>query len=164
MPLCFLDASAWSKRYTGESGWDVLDELFALAGADRHCLLVSTTIGYAEVVAVIVRLRNRTSLTNEEMDGLLRRIQADASALIWMNVPSDAFEQCLSLIERYSLNATDAALLYSLLRFQRRLQQMQVPLWLVASDRRLLHAAAAEGIACLDPEVSSPREVRGLLS
>ncbi len=142
----------------------MLDELFALADADRRVLLATTTIGYAEVVAVIVRWRNRTLLTDEEMSGLLQRIQADASALIWLNVPSDAFEQSLVLIERYSLNATDAALLYSLLRFQQRLSQAPAPLWLVASDRRLLRAAAAEGIACLDPEASSPREVRGLFA
>lgn len=161
MTLCFLDASAWLKRYTGEPGWEVVEALFEEAGAGR-LTLISTAIGHAEVIAALTRFRNRTELEAAALDAAFRCVAEDEAALLWLAVPQDAFWSSSALIFEHNLNATDAALLWALLDLRARLQGVVAPLWLITADRRMARAAMASGLACIDPEVSSVREVRAL--
>jgi predicted nucleic acid-binding protein len=159
--LCFLDASAWLKRYTGEPGWEVVEELFAEAGAGRLSM-ISTAIGHAEVVAALTRFRNRTALENDAFDASLRRMAEDEVGLLWLAVTEKAFWASTPLIVEHSLNATDAALLVALLDLNARLHGAALSLQVVTSDRRLARAATAFGLLCIDPEASSAREIRAL--
>lgn len=161
MTLCFLDASAWVKRYTGEPGWDVVEVLFEEAGAGRLSL-VSTAIGHAEVVAALTRYRNRTAVDDAAFDAALRRLAEDEAGLLWLAVPEEAFWGSPTLIVEHNLNATDAALLWALLDLRARLQGVTAPLWLITADRRMARAATVSGLFCIDPEVSPVREIRAL--
>jgi predicted nucleic acid-binding protein len=159
--LCFLDASAWLKRYTGEPGWEVVEALFEEAGAGRLSL-VSTAVGHAEVVAALTRFRNRTALEDATFNAALRRIAEDELELLWLAISDEAFWGSTPLIVEHSLNATDGALLIALLDLRARLVGVAAPLRMITSDRRLARAAAVHGLQCIDPEVSSVREVRAL--
>lgn len=163
MSLCFLDASAWLKRYTGEPGWEVVEALFEESGAGRLSL-VSTGIGHAEVVAALTRFRNRTALEDAAFDAALRRIAEDELGLLWLAITDEAFWGSTPLIVEHSLNATDAALLVVLLDLRARLVGVAAPLRVITSDRRLARTATAYGLQCIDPEASSVREVRALVT
>lgn len=58
----------------------------------------------------------------------------------------------LALIERHSINSTDALVLRSALDVAELLRQAGHDLVLVASDARLVRAAAAEGLLTFNPE------------
>jgi len=164
--LLYLDASAWSKRYTEEDGRQVVDLLIEEAAAHSEIRLISSVLSYAEVISAIVRFRNRTALPDERFEDSVKRVGIDEAGFLLLPLPEDAFRSGTALIVRHNLNATDAALLWTLHDLQQASQTTGpgMRIWLVAADKRFLHAAAAEGLACLDPEVSSPREVRELLA
>ena len=163
MSLCFLDASAWLKRYTGELGWEVVETLFEENSA-RRLSVISTAISHAEVVAALTRFRNRTALEDAVFDAALRRMAEDEDGLLWLSVSDGAFWESTPLIVEHNLNATDAALLVALLDLRTRLQGVTAPLWAMTSDRRMARAAMAMGLPCIDPEAGSVREVRALSS
>jgi predicted nucleic acid-binding protein len=70
----------------------------------------------------------------------------------------------LSLMKAHSLNAADAAILATYLRFVHAQPPGSPPCLLVASDKRLLRAAAAEGFATLNPEAVAAAEVSSFLA
>ncbi len=70
----------------------------------------------------------------------------------------------LPLIGRYNINATDALILQSILVLMEALRTKGQALFVVTSDKRLLRAVRAEGIATCDPEVDSLDDVSRLLS
>ena len=163
MTLCFLDASAWLKRYPEEPGWEVVQALFDEAAAGRLAL-ASTAIGHAELVAALTRFRNRTPLSDAVFDATLQLIAEDEAGLFWLPVTEEAFWGSSYLIVEHNLNATDAALLFSLLDLRTQLKGNAVPLWVVTADRRMARTATAYGLQCIDPEASSVREVRALVT
>jgi len=164
MFLLYLDASTWSKRYTGERGCNVLDAILDEAAITGNGDLFSSAVSHAETLSALVRFRNRTPLPAAQFGYDLSRLSADRDKLSWLTVADDAFRRCTDLILKHNLNATDAALLEVLADLQHQVQPEGHELWLIAADKRFLRAAAAEGLACLDPEVSSPREVRELFA
>jgi predicted nucleic acid-binding protein len=162
MILCYLDASAWVKRYTGEPGWDVVDVLLDETVTAGSVQLVSSAINHAELVSAIVRFRNRTSLADSEFDRVLQRIAADEIRLLWLSVSEATSYACTGLIVKHNLNAADAVLLSTLLDLRQQAKEVGIQVRLIASDKRFLRAATAEGLPGLDPEASSLREAREL--
>ena len=69
----------------------------------------------------------------------------------------------LRLIEIYSLNATDAAILQVALDLAAELQPAADDLLLVTSDQRLLRAANAEGLKTFNPEIQSQSDLQAAL-
>ena len=67
------------------------------------------------------------------------------------------------LVEKHSVNGTDAVILRSALDLAVLLQAAGNDLLLIASDLRLLRAAQAEGLTTLNPEVQSELELDALL-
>ena len=68
------------------------------------------------------------------------------------------------LIEKYSLNSTDAILLNSALNIAADLRHAGNDLVLVAADGRLLRAARAEGLDTFNPERNSQADLNALLA
>ncbi len=68
-----------------------------------------------------------------------------------------------ALIERHSLNSTDAAILQAFLRYAAPLRGSAASV-LVASDHRLLRAAKAQGLEVLDPEIVSAADIPAFLA
>ncbi|MBI1930633.1 hypothetical protein HYR99_41105 [Candidatus Poribacteria bacterium] len=66
-------------------------------------------------------------------------------------------------IEKYSLNATDAFILCSVLEAAAALRLGGNNLVLISSDQRLLQAAQAEGLVTFNPETDSQAQLDTLL-
>jgi predicted nucleic acid-binding protein len=161
MAFLLWDASALSKRYGPERGTATVDALFTNAD------MVVTVLGYAETLSVLSRKRNRGSITASNFlaaKTMLRAEVLDDPTFLVMNLDDVAVLDGLRFIEGYSLNATDAAILSLFLRLSRSTAFRNHQPILVASDRRLLRAAEAEGLATLNPEDVSPEEAAALFA
>jgi hypothetical protein len=67
-------------------------------------------------------------------------------------------------IMKHNINSADALYLHQALSLQHLLRPMEHELVLVASDRRFLRAAEAEGLAIINPETADIAEATTLLS
>lgn len=83
------------------------------------------------------------------------RLRASDDALVFASLP---------LVERHSLNATDALVLAAALDFATTLTATRDVLVLVASDGRLLRAASAEGVAGFNPETDTQAQLDTFVS
>lgn len=155
MNFFWLDASACVKRYIVEKGTPLINYLFARVPLDKmFCLLE----GGGEVISVIVRLKNRRKITIEGFrhakqlfdDEIIRRAE------VKLVLPTeDQITASWNLIEKHSLNSTDAILLQCALERVNELRMNGDNLILVSSDKRLLRAAQSEGLLTFDPETDS---------
>ena len=161
--LVILDDSAWLRRYTGEPGCEVLDYLWDEAVAHRlH--VVSSALSHAALLSALMRYRSRVMLDDTNLAQLLRRIEIDASGLLWLNIPLAAFFNCAGPVVKYGLRPSDAVLLSALIDLQRMASRLDVRVLLVSTDKRLLNAAAGEKLTCLDPAINSLREAAALIA
>lgn len=163
MTACTLlwDASALAKRYAPEGGSETVDTMFADDPWRRMVVPLTT---YAETFALLVRKRNAEVIARRSFGVAAARLQAETfgSARVLMLSLSDRdVLASLAYIERHALNSTDAALLAAFLAFQNRYSDERC--YLVASDRRLLRAASAEGLRSLNPETDNSQAVRRIL-
>lgn len=163
MRYFFMDASAWAKYYYApERGSDVVIYLMDALPRPRH--IVITTTAVAETVAVLNRKRNSMLMSHADYLRALESIVVVASQCmpcrVYDNDPMDA----VYLIGQHNINSSDALILYKALQFRILLRRAGRPdLAFVTSDKRLLRAATAEGLATLDPEAASLRQVTALL-
>jgi hypothetical protein len=71
--------------------------------------------------------------------------------------------EAISLIEKHSINATDAVVLRSALDLAATEQKHGNDLILVTADQRLITAAKAEGLPVINPEIATLAEIEKLL-
>ena len=160
----YWDASALGKRYVPENGSGLVNHLFGMLSPDR---MVALLIVAGEVTSILVRRRNRDQLNPDDYRHAMnefRREVLDAEDFRLQSVPPDLAHESLDLIERHSLNATDALVLRSALDLAQLLRLVGDALVLVAADARLLRAAEAEGLATLNPEDGTVADVDALLA
>ena len=151
----WLDASALCKRYVPETGSVAVRHVLARLPPERRHVL---NLGLGEVLSVAVRRRNRGDLAAADFRTAMRLLTGDVRAgdygNVWVVETPDAFA-AFRHIAAHSLNATDAAILHLSLALAAELRAVGDDLALVASDRRLLAAARAEGLDAFDPEAQS---------
>ena len=155
MNFFWLDANACVKRYIIEDGTPLINYLFASVSLDKmFCLLE----GVGEIISVIVRIRNRGEITARGFNQAKQLfdneiIHRDEVELV---LPTeDQITDSWDLIEKHSLNSTDAILLQCALDRVDELRMEGDNLILVSSDKRLLRAAQSEGLLTFDPETDS---------
>ncbi len=157
-----LDASALAKRYVPEPGSHFLDTLFDVVGIPRlRCL----TIGAAEAFSVILRHRNRGTLSAADANAAVASLYAEVilnEAFETMPAPDAVVFAAIALIERHNLNTADALALRAGIELRDVLKFEGNTLVLVASDARFLRAAAAEGFATFDPESGDTARLEAL--
>lgn len=159
----YFDASALAKRFLSEIGSVVVDHILGSMPTDR---LLCSAIGAAEVLSVIVRRKNERRLTaieSAQAIASLRTEVIDEGKLGIVQVTNALVMDCLPLIERHSINASDAIVLRSALDEALLRRLTGDDLVLIASDVRLLKAAKAEGLATFDPERQPQQELDALL-
>jgi len=159
-----MDASALSKRYTPEIGTALIDQIFAGAALDR---LYVFSVGIAEIVSVFVRKKNAGQLSAAAFTQALVNFGAEilsSTKLRVVEADSMLVVTALPLIDKHSLNATDAILLRSAINLAAGHRLDGDALVLVASDHRLLRAAQAEGLETFDPETQSQADLAALLA
>ena len=163
MRYFLLDASALVKRYYSEIGTPLLNHLFTQSVRPR---LMCLWLGAAKVFATLVRKRNGGLLTPSTFAIAARNLEDEVlRATDFAKIPSDdaLIAQALPLIERHSLNASDAILLNAALEQNRLFQTQADELVLVGADQRLLRAAQAEGLLTFDPEHQDQLALNALL-
>lgn len=158
MAVVFWDASGLAKRYTEEAGRTTVNAVFA-AVTSRDMFV--TPLGYAETYSILLRKHNRGILDARAFvtaTSALRVEVLDDRDFGILSISDSLFFGSLSLMQAHNINSADAAILATYLRFQRSISELCL---LVASDKRLLRAAEAEGLTGLNPEEVSPAAVSG---
>jgi len=138
-------------------------DLFAKLTHDR---LVVLNVGIAEIVSILVRKRNARIISHPACAQALNDFRAeviDNAQLRKVTTTTALVTAALPLIERNSINATDAILLRSALDSAANLRVGGDDLALVASDHRLLRAAQAEGMLVFNPETQTIADLDQLL-
>ena len=152
----FWDASGFVKRYFGEAGQAAVNAVFAAVPMrDMHI----TPWGYAETYSILLRRYNAGILGPNAFRDAITELQMDvigASGLRVLSISDATIFGSPPLMQAHNINAADAAILATYLRFQRA---APAPCLMVASDKRLNRAAEAEGLKSLNPEEITPGEV-----
>jgi predicted nucleic acid-binding protein len=162
MALLFWDASGLAKRYTAETGRETVNAVFAHAATHD---LATTPWGYAETYSILLRKFNGGAINAAAWAKAVSALQAEvvnAPAFGLLPISDEAVFACVLMMRKHNLNATDAAILTMLLEHAQAVEVS--PILLIAADQRLLRAAAAEGLATLNPEIVSPADVPALLA
>jgi len=151
----YWDASALAKRYAPEIGTPLVNSLFSQVPRNRMMCL---SVGTGEVISVLVRKKNAGVIPEAAFSQAMTDFRAEVISAVDFQLV--AVEDTLvfashSLIEKYSLNATDALVLRSASDVVSIKRQEGHDVVLLASDRRLLNAARMEGIQILDPETDT---------
>ena len=158
------DSSAFGKRYSLEIGSEVVDALFTEVPLSE---MVSTFTVYAETYSVLLRKRNRGSLSGTAFLSAISLMQAEVLDSVDFNLlavdDGDVLEG-IALMQKYNVNSSDAAILTVFLRYARAYKEEGVTCVLIASDQRFLQAAQSEGLTVLDPEAFASADVPGFLS
>jgi uncharacterized protein len=160
----YFDASALAKRYTPETGSDLIDEILDNVPLTR---LMALIIGALEVFWICVRKRNDGRITPSQFSQATRflnqEVIADDSDFELLPTPDALLQTAMDLVERHSINGTDALVLCSALETATRLRNIGDGLVLVAADQRLLRAARAEGLTVFNPETDSQQALIALI-
>ena len=159
----YFDASALVKRYSQELGTPLVNEVFRhIPPAQMTC----STLGILEIVSVLVRKRNDGRLSRELFEQAMIEFKAEViehEEFLAASVNDELLLSALVLISRHNINATDAAILRSVVNLQQALQSADGELMLWSSDKRLVRAAQAEGITAFDPEEETIDHLHQLL-
>ncbi len=158
------DASSLVKNYLVETGSATVDALLVGCPGAR---MVSTLFGYAEVAAILRRKLNVHHLTQVDFADARARLRQDvllSPGFVLLSVGDDDVLDGVTLTDRHNLNTSDAAMLVAFLRYARDPATGTPRCVLVAADQRLLRAAAAEGLATLNPEVVAPDALPAVLA
>lgn len=148
MPLYYLDTSALLKRYRTEKGTDVVDEIFSAREKDE--LFITSHFTSVEVESVAARaLKGR--LLNKKSHGVLLSLFAEDldERLILLPVSTSLLMEAAEAARNYSVRAGDAIHLASVLRAK---QASAAKIVFVASDKELVDAGEAAGLAVVNPE------------
>ena len=158
------DASGLSKRYYSESGTAAVNTLFSTAPS---LLMAVTFIGYTETATILQRRRNQRDLSPTgftQAHILLRDEILINPDFTLVSVSDTDFLAGVSLTERHNINASDAAILSAYLRHARSQPPNTPPCVLIASDRRLIRAAEAEGLRTLNPELVPAADIPAFIA
>lgn len=164
MSLPLWDASALAKRYAPESGSATIDAIFDSIPLAQ---MITTFLSYAETFSLLLRKHNRGDVSPLAFRTAISSLQAETlggSIFDLLTISDGDIIRGVEFMRRYNINASDAAILATFLRYSQTRSANAAPCILVASDQRLLRAAAAEGLATLNPELVSPADVAVLLA
>jgi uncharacterized protein len=162
--LCW-DASALVKRYAPEVGSDTVDALFdAMPTANQ----VSSAVGYAEIVSILLRKFHRSEITRQAFATAKDSLRADLITdpdFVLLPIDDAAFYDGIPLMETHHLNSTDAALLVLFQAYRDAMPPDEdIVFVVVAADARLVRTAQAEGFQAVSPELLSASDVATFLA
>lgn len=164
MLTCYLDASAWVKRYARETGWAIVDQVLDAAAASGSVKVLISGMAYAETIAALNTFRHRVAMAHEDFGILLQAVRQDLRRLHWIAIADRCYGDAAGLCIVHNLNASDAVQLAALLGSAARPStDGAIPCCVVSADKRLLRAARRTGLLTLDPEVATRRETQELL-
>lgn len=161
MRVFFWDASAAIKRYFAETASDTVDAIFdEVALAD----MITTPWGYTETFSLLVRRRNEGVLNAANFTAAVTALQTEmiqSAAFRFLPIQDVSIFASVSVIDQHNLNATDAAILHTLLQYQQTSGDECI---LIACDKRLLRAAGLEGVKTINPQLVAAQDIPALLA
>jgi hypothetical protein len=121
--------------------------------------------GLCEVISLLVRKRNAGRISPTTYKHIAQDFYLEIAASAVNVIPTDntLVLHAFPLIETHSVNGTDALVLRSAVVLQADLRARVDDWLLVASDLRLLRAAAAEGLTTFNPEIQTAADLDALL-
>ena len=140
--ILFVDTSVLVKLYLAEPGSERMRE-----AAAQEDTLAASLLAFAEIHATFARRRREELLLASELEELQLRFAEDWEELMQIPVGAETLAFVPGLCERHPLRGADAVHLASALLLHR--EGMEI--LFACSDRNLLGAAAAEGLAIFDP-------------
>ncbi len=163
MPTLLWDASALAKRYVPETGSKTVGTLFA----SMPLQMVTTLLGYAETFSLLLRKMNGGGISITTFTTAVSALQIDlinAPDVTLLSVEDAMILSGIPLMRRHNINATDAAILAAFVRYAQADPATTTSCVLVAADKRLVRAAAAEGLNTLNPELLPAADVPAFLA
>jgi len=163
MKFVYFDASALVKRYSSELGTQQVNEIFDLIPPKR---MTCCGINVGEIVSILVRKHNDGRLNNRDFADALAEFRHEVIEnpdFVYVSIDNTDIEASLKYIQQYNLNATDAVILHSAFELYLMLSASGHELILITSDRRLLNAARALSLPCLNPETETLKDIETLL-
>ena len=147
MALLYLDTSALVKIYLDERG---SERMSVLASPDAGHRLAICSITQVEFHAAIWRHRRMGDLSEVAVRQAAESFDVQfRSAFLRYPVDDQTLDLASDMVAQHGLRAYDAVQLAACLVLETRSDESPT---FVCSDRRLLDAAEAEGLAVLDPE------------
>jgi predicted nucleic acid-binding protein len=146
----FLDSSAFAKLFVAESGTDRLVELVRHC-EDRHRMI--SILADIEVRSAIRRRQASGDIALRDAESALASLTQEARCIVQQPLSRPVIVQSVAIIDRQTLRALDAIQLASALVVHKTLKPHD-SLVFVASDKRLLDAATAEGLSVWDPSAA----------
>jgi predicted nucleic acid-binding protein len=140
--ILFLDTSALVKLYISEPGSERMCEVAA-----RGETIAASVLAFAEIHATFARRSREELLLPAELEQLRLGFAEDWEKLTQMPVGAAVLKLVPGLCERHPLRGADAVHLASALL----LHEEGLEILFACSDRHLLGAAAAEGLATFNP-------------
>ncbi len=142
--MIYLDTSALIKRYIVEKGSDPVRDLLQQAGA-----AATATVAYAEIYSGLTRRFREGYVAPKLYSIACHEFERDWPDYLKIELTGELLVAARDLIQRHPLRSFDAVHLASALSLARNLGE---DVAIVAADGRLLHAAAAEGLATVNVE------------
>lgn len=160
----WLDASALAKRYVREIGTPLVNHLFNQARAGSMvCWLESV----GEVISVFVRGRNAGLISAAMFRQVSSRFDREIGYRNDVEKIRSKKPQVIAswkLIEKHSINSSDAIILKCALDKAAVLRADGDDLVLVSSDLRLIRATKAEGLITFNPETDDQQTLDSLIN
>jgi predicted nucleic acid-binding protein len=147
MMLCYLDSSAWVKRYFRELGSGWINQEFA-----HGTLLGSSTLGLIEVTATCARKRAAGAIDAVRFQQIEAGLLDDWSGFFQVELTQDVLDRSLELAGIWALRGADSVHLASALILKAELAIEANEFAFVTSDLELKAAALKAGLAVLDPQ------------
>jgi predicted nucleic acid-binding protein len=119
-----------------------------------------------EVISIFVRKKNASAVPHTAFNQAMTDFRSEViDAANFMKIPAtdSLVNAAAALVEKHSLNATDAVILRSVLDLVTVLRATGDDLVLVTSDQRLLRAAQVEGVLTFNPETQTADDLDALL-
>ncbi len=163
MRLFYFDSSALGKGYVKEKGTDLVEHILKNTTFKQWRVLM---LGLLETVSILVRKKNSSVISPAIFVASLRAFREDFienTDLVKIEATNALCWEATSLIEKHSINATDAVVLRSALDLTDHERKQGNELILVTADKRLVTAAKAEGLQVINPETATLAEIEKLL-
>ena len=151
MAVFYLDTSALVKRYRTEQGTEVVEELLANPSPDDRFFICFLSI--IELTSGVLRLATGGQLRGDTANRILARFRLDVRELfrVWP-LNEQVAAEAVTVAEQHKLRSGDAIHLAAAQQIAGAASGAQVVM--VSSDRELVDAAQAAGLAALDPQAS----------
>ncbi len=164
MNFFWLDANAYAKRYIAEKGSSLVNHLFEFVPLGRMVCLFE---GAGEIIFVFVRRRNEGKITTTFFNQIRRHFEEEftsRSEIEHVFPTEDQITDSWELIEKHSINSTDAIILQCAIDYANDLRPDGHRLILVSSDKRLIRAARSERMLTFDPETDTQAALDTLIN